>query len=99
MEIPMDEIHTPRISMQINGHRFVTAFRVDHPHGVEPTEYAIFQTDDAYIVSVASGSYPKMGRLEAASDAEAVSDAHRAVDDFHSVDHGDWERRAIFLRT
>ena len=99
MEIPMDEIQTPRISMQINGHRFVTAFRVDHPHGMEPTEYAIFQTDDAYIVSVASGGYPKMGRLEAASDAEAVSDAHRAVDDFHSVDHGDWERRAVPLHT
>ncbi len=98
MEIPMGEIHSPRITMQINGHRFVTAFRVDHPGGLEPTEYAVFKTD-AYVVSVASGSDPKTGRLEAASDAEAVSDAHRAVDDFHSVDHRDWERRAVFLQT
>ena len=82
----MAEIHSPRITMQINGHRFVTAFRIDHPGGLAPTEYAIFETDDAYIVSVASGSVPKMGRLEAASDAEAISDAHRAVDEFHSVD-------------
>lgn len=52
MQIQEDEILSPRIRMHINGHRFLAAFRVDHPAHPEPTEYANFATEDDVVISV-----------------------------------------------
>ncbi len=99
MQIEMEEIYSPRIKMQINGHRFLAAFRVNHPGYPEETEYAIFEADGNFYISVASGSQPKTGLLGGDSEADVIADAHRAVDDFHSLDHAAWDRRAAQLTT
>ncbi len=99
MQIEMDQINSPRIKMHVNGHRFLAAFRVDHPGYSGETEYAIFEVDGTFYISVASGSEPKTGKLGGDSDADVIADAHRAVDDFHSINHTDWNLRATLITT
>lgn len=99
MQIGMDEINSPRIKMHVNGHRYIAGFRVDHPGYPEPTEYAVFEVDGDFFISVASGSEPKVGRLTSGADADVIADAHQAIDDFHSVDRHQWDRRAAIITT
>jgi hypothetical protein len=95
----MEEINSPRIKMHVNGHRYLAGFRVDHPAYPEPTEYAVFEADGDFYISVASGADANLGRLESGNDDDVISDAHQAVDDFHSVDRAQWERRETTLTT
>lgn len=99
MQIEMEEIQSPRIKMHVNGHRFLAAFRVDHPGYPETTEYAIFEANGDFYISVASGGDPKTGRLGTGSDADVIADGHRAVDDFHSVSPAAWKGREVMLTT
>ena len=99
MQIEMEQINAPRIKMHINGHRFLAAFRVNHPGYPEETEYAIFEANGAFYISIASGGEPKTGLLTDGNDSDVIADGHRAVDDFHSVNRADWERRATMLMT
>jgi hypothetical protein len=97
MQLEMEEILSPRIKMHVNGHRYLAGFRVDHPGYPQPTEYAIFEANGDFYISVSSGGDTKMGRLASGNDADVIDDAHRAVDDFHSVDRSRWHRRETIL--
>jgi hypothetical protein len=97
MQLDMEEINSPRIKMHVNGHRYLAGFRVDHPAYPEPTEYAIFEANGDFYVSVAAAGDAKMGRLASGNDDDVITDAHQAVEDFHSVDRARWERRATML--
>ena len=95
MHVDLDGLLSARIKMNVNGHRFVTGARIDHPASSEPTEYAVYKAGDDYLISIDSGNDPRVGRLSAGTDAAAGDEAVSAVDDYFNVNPRFWQERAV----